>query len=139
MKVYLAGGMRTGWQHDVERSINIEEVHHEDGITVTWEKRKICMEFINPCNHQLTDIKQFTHWDLEGVKQADIIFCYLEKSNPGGEGSILEIGYALGLGKIVILVDEKQEHYGGMVREAVQICFDNLEDGIACLAKFRIL
>ena len=69
-----------------------------------------------------------------------IIFAYLEADNPG-LGTIAEIGYAIGLGKTVILVCEEskihEDRYLDFTRELASITFSNLEDGITYLKTFK--
>lgn len=114
MKIYLAGGMKSGWQQRV-----YEQVH---GVT-----------FIDPCQHGLDDPQAFTLWDLTGVALCDGVFAYLEKSNPGGVGLALEIGYAKALGKWTIFVDEQQDRRFAMVRAAADVTVNTLEDGLRVL------
>lgn len=88
LKVYLAGGMKSGWQ---------DEVIH---------KVPDCI-FLDPRSHGLIDENQYTRWDLEAIQASNLVFAYLEKTNPGGYALALELGYAKALGKPIILVDEK--------------------------------
>jgi hypothetical protein len=89
-KIYLAGGMKSGWQQTVINKYNNNEA-----------------TFINPQNHGLNIPKLYTHWGLYGIKQCDILFGYMEEINPSGYGLAAEIGYAKAMGKLVILVDER--------------------------------
>jgi len=118
MKVYLSGGMRnSNWQLRIENECS--------------ECPNI--KFINPRNHGFNNPKEYTIWDLQGVKNSDIVFAYLEKDNPSGFGMTLEVGYAVGLGKIVVLIDEKDNNYTQIIRYASTICFDDLDKGIEFL------
>jgi len=70
-KVYLAGGMnQSNWQEKV-----------------TTEVGKNGFVFFNPREHSLADSKEYTFWDLFYVKQSDILFAYMEESNPSGISS----------------------------------------------------
>ena len=118
MKIYLSGGMKnSNWQLKVENECN---EHHD-------------IKFINPRNHGFNNPKEYTVWDLEGVKNSDVVFAYLERDNPSGFGLTLEVGYAIGLGKTVILIDEKDNNYTQIIRSSVSICFDDLDKGIEFL------
>jgi len=87
-KVYLAGGFHSGWQDKV--------MNECPGF-----------EYYDPRTHLLALPEHYKVWDLNHVKQSDIVFAVMDKDNPSGYGMVLEIGYAKGLGKMVIVVDEK--------------------------------
>lgn len=95
MKIYLAGDMKSGWQ---------------DRFAAMLPKD---VELIDPRSHGLTDAAQYTWWDLEGVARADIIMAYMGPHNPSGFGLCLEAGYAYGLGKPIIFVDEMTVDWRG--------------------------
>jgi nucleoside 2-deoxyribosyltransferase len=125
-KVYLAGGFRTNWQNKV--------------IEACGES----FMFFNPREHELEiDSKQYTTWDLFHVKHCDILFAYMEATNPSGLGLCLEVGYAKALGKTVVLIDEKSSNdeafakYFKIVRESSDVLFSKLEDGIRFLLTFQ--
>lgn len=123
-KVYLAGGLKTNWQKQVIK------------------KGKGKFRFFNPKQHLLDEGKEYTSWDLHHVRKCDIFFAYMEETNPSGIGLSLEIGLAIGLGKTVILVDEKSKtdvifaKQFRIIRESVTITFENLKDGITMLLSF---
>ena len=126
-KVYLAGGMNpSNWQKKV--------------ITEIGKKGFV---FYNPREHSLIESKEYTFWDLYYVKQADILFAYMQKNNPSGIGLTLEVGYARAMDKPIILIDEKSKHDKlfadrfKIVRESSTIVFDNLNDGISFLKKIK--
>jgi hypothetical protein len=125
LKVYLSGGMKSGWQ---QQFINISDSN--------------LIEFFDPSKHGLTDSKEYTVWDLFYTKNCDILFAYMEESNPTGFGLMLEIGYAKALGKTIILVDEKSkkdENFARsfkIVRESATIVFETLDEGIEFLKSF---
>lgn len=126
MKIYLAGGMKSGWQN-----------------TVINKLKDRCI-FFNPQDHQLNNAKEYTIWDLHFVNSSDIIFVYLEKENPSGFGLTLEIGYAKALNKTIILVDERSKfdssfaNYFKIVRESASVVFDDFESGLNYLERFSI-
>lgn len=103
MKVYLAGGMRHNWR-DYFREI------------------LPTFQFYDPSRHGLRDEIEYTKWDLNHIRLADVVVAYMEEDNPSGIGMSLEIGYAAALGKPVILydarspIDDRFSRYMGMAR-----------------------
>ena len=114
MKIYLAGGMHGNWRAEVKALSD----------AVTW---------IDPCDHNLKNEWEYTLWDLQAIKDCDLVFAYLEENNPGGEGMNLEIGFAHGLGIYVILVDEKWHRYGGMARSVASVAHKSFKKGLIFL------
>jgi len=124
-KIYLAGGMESGWQ---------DKIVAELGTDYT---------FFDPRSHLLDRVDMYTIWDIHYVKNCDILFGYMEATNPSGYGLSLEIGYAKAMGKTVILVDERspkdknfERHYK-FIQAVADIHFNNLEDGINLLHSLR--
>lgn len=124
--VYLAGGLKSGWQD-----------------LIITECLDLNIVFFNPTKHNLElDSKLYTNWDLFHVSKSDIIFAFMENDNPSGLGLSLEIGYAKGLGKTIILVDEKSPmdkkfaKYFEIVHHSSDVVFDNLEKGLSFLKRF---
>ena len=101
--VYLAGGTRTNWQDAVLADLP------------GWR-------VIDPRTHGLKGERDYSLWDLEGIRKSDWVLAYFESTNPGGYNLALEIGFAKAHGKHIILVDEKSEsdenvrRYTGMLR-----------------------
>ena len=94
-KVYLAGGFRTNWQELVkDSSENIYWINPKD------------KEFKNE-ERVVMDVREYAKWDLHFIKQCDILFAYVERTNTSCIGLCCEVGYAKGLGKTVILVLEE--------------------------------
>jgi hypothetical protein len=122
LTVYLAGGFHSGWQQRV--AIAVPDVHYKD-----------------PSKHGLSDPVQYTEWDLQAIRQSDVVFAYLEASNPAGFALSLEVGYAKALGKTVIFVDERSptdaqvQRQLQMVRTAADAVFDSFAEGVAYLQK----
>ena len=85
------------------------------------------------------DPKLYTEWDLQAIKNSEIIFAYFEGNNPSGYGLSLELGYAAAYGKFIILVDEKSSstpeisRYIKIVRETANVVFDDLDSAIRYL------
>ena len=118
MKVYLSGGMRSGWQDKV--------IAECPGV-----------EFIDPRDHGLHSSMEYTPWDLLAVRRCDIIFAYLEKDNPSGLGLALEVGYAAGLNKTIIFVNEKiGQRYTEIIDWTADLSYGTLELGIEYLKSF---
>lgn len=126
IQVYLAGGFKTNWQ---EKVIN------------SFEKRDE-FNFANPKSHGLSRSDQYYLWDTLHLEKCDIVLAYLEKTNPLALGLIFELGYARGLRKKVILVDEKTRHDSEyakqfrFARESVDVIFEDLEEAISYLKSF---
>lgn len=126
-KVYLSGGFRSDWQAKVIRDLGDSCV------------------FFNPRAHQLDDPVLYCAWDIHFVKECDIVFAYMEQDNPSGYGLSLEVGLAYGLGKTIILVDEKStndlqfQRYFQLISSTAHVCFRKLDDGIEYLKKFTSL
>lgn len=126
VKIYLAGGMRSGWQDRVIQ-------------TLTKQFPDKALMFLDPRQNSNQDEAVYTAWDLEGVALADIVFVYVEQDNPSGFGACLEIGYARGLstGKQIVSVIESEHpgyRYFGMAREASDFVTDSFSEGMDQLA-----
>jgi len=121
MKVYLAGGMHSGWQDRVKTQ----------GPSI--------VRYLDPCTHGLHQEREYTAWDLLALRSADVVFVYFEADNPSGYGLNLEAGFAHALGKTVVFVDEKTAvdpiagRRLGMLRSIADVVLDNLGDGIELL------
>ncbi len=121
MKVYLAGGMKSWWRSIVKKSFDPT------------------FEFLDPCNHELSEPSSYTFWDMQAVKHCDLLFGYFEKDNPSGIGLSCEIGYALGLGKPVILVNDQPENkYFLFVENAGVVKVSSLEEAIRLVKKLYL-
>lgn len=123
-RVYLSGGHRSGWQDQVIRSCPE-------------------LEFVDPRIHGLERPELYALWDLHHVRQSDILFGYMESTNPSGIGLALEAGYARALAKAVVIVDERSAQDKrfardfAIVRSAADVALDSLEEGIEFLASFQ--
>ncbi len=122
--VYLAGGMKGGWQDLVMLSV--------PGVI-----------FIDPRKHGLRDEVDYTQWDLAGVERSDVVFGFMETSNPGGSGLAVEFGWGARAGKHLMLVEQDgypQQRYFGMVRALAHQSFagpEGLAAGIEALKRIR--
>lgn len=120
MRIYLAGGMRSNWRDEVKAALPY-------------------VTFIDPCDHGFSMPSFYTAWDNAGVERADVVLAYLEDSNPSGIGLAYEIGKAVGMGKKVILVDEKDNHYTQILRESVDLVCESMETAIFFLTKLCLV
>jgi len=99
--------------------------------------------FLDP-RHKEADknmsVEEIGTCDLFFINQSDIVFCYMEKTNPSGIGAAAELGYAKGLGKTVILCLEPnnnhiKDKYLEFLHKVSHVVYSNLYDGIAFLKK----
>lgn len=101
--IYLAGGMRSGWQDAVKAAL-------PSG--VIW---------LDPRHSGSTSSDIYTAWDLRAVEMADVVLGFMEHTNPNGAGLAVEFGYAFRAGgKKLMYVEEPGfpfSRYFGMVRE----------------------
>ena len=120
-KIYLAGGFKSGWQ---DRIVELLPNH----------------KFFDPRKHELDNPSDYTDWDLNAIRQSDLIIAFMEKGNPGGYALSLEIGYARALDKKIILIDEhddiQRKRYFEMVREVSDECYDSFD---SFLSKIDVL
>ena len=124
-KIYLAGGIRSNWQEKVTSRIDAE--------------------FYNPRTKEVDKVltlTEFGTWDLHYIKQCDIVFAYMEKNNPSGIGMSVEIGFAKGLGKTVILCLEEnnefiKDKYLEFMKKASDIVFTDFEEAVKYLSLFK--
>lgn len=120
MIIYLAGGMKTDWRRFVRDAVP----HHV---------------YLSPADHQLTEPRHYKAWDLAAIRTSDVLFGYFAADNPSGFGLAVELGYAKGKDKLVILADEKSaadaelERYIAFLRVTADVTFDALADAIAYL------
>lgn len=126
LKVYLAGGMRTEWRERVKGACP-------------------ALHFIDPAEKEgggEWNAREYVAWDLLHVRQADVVFGYMEHTNPSGIGLACEIGYAKALGKTVVVVIEpnnqhREDHYFHFMGEAADADFSDLDSGVAFLQRLQ--
>lgn len=126
-KVYLAGGMCRDWRARIKRE---------------------CQGLIFFCpvdkeTSRTVGVDEYGTWDLHYIKQADIVFAYMERTNPSGIGLACEIGMAYGIGKTVILILEEENEYFdeeklAFMRKVAHITFSKFEDGLEYLKRFGL-
>ena len=123
LKVYLAGGMRTDWQSEV------------------MERCSDSFIYIDPRRNGTKEFEEFISWDFLGLEQCDIVFLYLEDSNPAGHASMVEAGYAIGQNKTVIFVNEQHGNkYTRFLEKSPHVIFyENFKDGLEHLVRISRL
>ena len=114
-RVYLAGGLKGGWQD----------------IVISMLDR---CEIIDPRSWNPAPAIEYTARDLDGVRRCDIVLAYMEPTNPSGYGMSIEIGYAHALNKKIIFCDQlgtdKRTGYFGMHRVMATVVVGSLEDAV---------
>lgn len=130
-KVYLAGGFKSDWANSVKQCsdkihfINPKDKEYKNGERITM------------------NVNEYGKWDLHFIKQSDIVFVYVERTNTSCIGLSCEAGYAKGLGKTVITVLEPhhetiKDSYLSFITQVSDIVFSNLKDGVEYLKSFAI-
>ena len=122
-KIYLAGGFRSKWQ------------------TEATARLAGSFELLDPSAHNIQDPAEYTRWDLEAIRQSDIVLANMEASNPGGYSLALEVGFAKALGKRIFMVDQIEEpavkRYFAMVRQCSERIFPTLGQALDYLASLN--
>lgn len=129
--IYLAGGFKSDWANDIKKCsdkfqwINPKEKEFKNGERI------------------IMDVNEYGRWDLHFIKQCDICFIYIERSNTSCIGLSVEAGFAKGLGKTVILILEPNHEtikdcYLSFITQVADIVFEDLESGINYLKSFEI-
>lgn len=118
MKVYLAGGFKSKWQDKVTTRHTVIDPSKKDESTMS--------------------MMEIGDWDKTAIQDSDIVFAYMERTNPSGFGLSCEIGYAHALGKTSVLVLEKNHEKHSDKSLEFLTCFadyvfDNFQDGLNCL------
>lgn len=124
-KVYLAGGIRSGWQNNMPK---INGVEYFDPSKKESDK-------------SLT-LSEFGTWDLHFIKESNIVFAYMEKTNPSGIGMAVEIGYAKALGKTVILCiepnnDTIKQHRLDFMKKVSDVVYETFDEAVNYLRLFE--
>ena len=118
--IYLSGGHRSKWRDKVTQ-LNFGE-------------------YIDPSDNGLKNPLEYTAWDFAAIDRSDLVFAYMEATNPIGLGLAVEIGYAAAKGKYIILVDEKSktdDEYNrafAIVRASSDSVFTSMDEGVNSLA-----
>ena len=126
-KIYLAGGMKSGWQ---------DEAYQEILVKAGTMNPDVGIFFLDPRHHKATDPDAYTLIDLQWIRNSDLVFAYMEDTNPGGPNLALEIGYAHALGIPVIFVNEREKYWG--MAETVSVMCANLEEAAHIAANLAV-
>lgn len=94
MKIYLAGGMHSGWQDKVKQ-VAPRHKYYDPRLDT----------------NQLRNFKIGSQ-DLAGVDWCDFVFVYYELGNPSGVGLGIETGYGVAKNKRIIIVDDHPRIHG---------------------------
>jgi len=122
--IFLSGGFKSDWQ------IKLTERYGDK------------FQFYNPRDHKIAEPHLYASWDIHYVRKCDIIFAFMEASNPSGFGLMFEIGMAYALNKTIILVDEKSEvddtfaRYFKIAHQPSGNVFKTLDDAFVFLDTF---
>lgn len=125
-KIFLSGGFKSNWQSIVINALENKFI------------------FFNPREHGLDHSDLYATWDIHFVKECDILFAYMESTNPSGYGLSFELGIAYALNKTIILIDERSMNdesfakYFKIMHKPSGAVLNNLNDGIEYLKKFTI-
>ncbi|WP_259016570.1 nucleoside 2-deoxyribosyltransferase [Emticicia fluvialis] len=125
-KIFLSGGLSSDWQSNVKSSIGDKAI------------------FFNPREHRLEKPDYYSTWDIHFIKECDIIFAYMEATNPSGYGLAFELGMAYALNKTIILIDEKSssdvlfERYFKITYRPSGVVINSLNEGIEYLKRFLV-
>jgi nucleoside 2-deoxyribosyltransferase len=120
LMVYLAGGMRSDWQDKV-----IEKT------------RGLNISYLDPRSHGHKNPVLYTTWDMQAIQRSDVVLAFLEYDNPSGLGMAAEIGYAKGLDKPVIFVNEQHVDHNTAFLEVMSLgYYDTLTKGINQLVAY---
>lgn len=117
MKIYLSGGMRTDWQSKVEKT---------EGVTFFDPRTD------SPQNWTMAD---FVKEDIRLVKESDLVFLYMEKSNPTGYGAIWECAVAVE-NKIPIIAVWEKDYVDPFIACNSLYLYNTLDSGLERLNKY---
>src|SRR5690242_4744596 len=98
-KVYLAGGLSSGWQAKVIEAcasfiyFNPQDLNNP----------------VDPYGASVERLRFIAVLERGAIRDCDIVFAYLEKDNPSGLGLSAEIGYGNAHHKHIIFVDERND------------------------------
>jgi hypothetical protein len=148
MRIYLAGGM-----HDrplASFSLVLSAMTSIPGAlggltgrtTVAWADlvRQVLSSghhVFDPRNSNTKVFEDYSFLDVLALRQCDLVIAYLELENPSGAGLIAEVAYAKGLGKSVLLINEKQDRYTRFVENFADLVFHRLEDAVPVISRIR--
>lgn len=115
MKVFLSGSTNAIWQ---------DRVIARCPENVTW---------FDPRTLSTQPMRDIALTERQWLDDCDIVFLYLDPSNPSGLGSAFEVGYAFAYGKHILFVDEQQTEHTRWLASHCAETVTSLEDGIQAL------
>ncbi len=132
-RVYLAGGYKSGWQDKLKDAL--KEYNFK------WFDPKV-KERPKSGSAVPMSLEEYGTWDLHHIRQSDIVFAYAERTNPSCIGLAVEIGYAYGIGKTVILVLESghqtiEDRYLLFLSKAASITFSDFGTAMNYLLSYH--
>jgi len=131
MKIYLAGGMRPRKRVDSEG--NWTDFNWQDVVKDVLAAKH---EVFDPRDHNTKVFTEYSFLDLMRLRQCDLVIAYIEAENPSPMGLAGEVGFAKGLGKTVLLVNEKHEdRYTKFTENFADTVFQSFEAALEVIAK----
>ena len=121
MKIYLCGGMKSDWQDEVIADV---------------KRLRPDAEIFDPRDHKLHDPKDYTNQDLMAILECDIVFAYMESTNPGYANFAFEIGFAVANGKKIVLINEKGGRRAEMLHQKSDV-FGDVGGALAALPHMK--
>jgi len=91
----------------------------------------------DPRGTNMIAFEDYSLIDLVELRRCDLVIAYIEEDNPSGFGLAAEIAYAKGLGKTVLLINEKQDRYVRFIENFADRVFHTLEHAIPVISKLR--
>ena len=120
IRVYLSGGMHSGWRDEVIEACGRER-----------------FDFLDPRENGTRNPTEFSVINKQHIRSCDIVFAVLEDENPSGMWLACEVAFADAHGKTIILVNEKTHRYDKAPNAFASKVFRKLKDGIRLLQRFR--
>ena len=118
MIIYLAGGMKTGWQDRVAAHLAGHEL-------------------LDPRSWSDPDPKIYTERDLSAIRKSDALLVQMGSDNPSGFGLSVELGYAKALCKHIVFLDQISDdwrsRYFGMHREMADKVCTTVDEAITAI------
>lgn len=149
MRIYLAGGMRP-------RPIAVfKDILEGTPVTLELLNRVVYPEEVAwadvvrcllPPGHHVFDprmtgtkvVEDYAFIDLLELRRCDLVIAYLEAANPSGIGLAAEVGYAKGLGKTILFINERQlDRYAQFVETFADVVVHNLERAVPLIQQIR--
>lgn len=116
MKVFLSGDTRTEWQSKIM-------------------ERFPDHSFFDPRTVSEMSYEEMARIERKWIDECDILFAYLNETNPYGFGTCFEIGYAVAIKKLIIYVDEKQVSSSQWIAQHPVHAYTSFEEGLTKLSE----